>query len=152
MDAWLIWLAVAAGLGVAELVATTLDLALLAVAALAAAGVAAFDVGIGIQFLTFCVVAVVMMVTVRPIIRSRMMHPPLIRTGAAALVGREAVTLTEVGRDSGRVRIRGEEWSARPYMSDLVIPAGTTVDVFAIEGATALVHPREDPWSNSSSA
>jgi membrane protein implicated in regulation of membrane protease activity len=146
MQAWLIWLAVAGGLGVAELVATTLDLALLAVAALAAAGVAALDLGVGIQFLTFCVVAVVMLAAVRPIVRSRLMHAPLIRSGVAGLVGREAVTLTEVGRDFGRVRIRGEEWSARPYDSDLVIPPGTTVDVFAIEGATALVHPREDPW------
>ena len=146
MQAWLIWLAVAGGLGVAELVATTLDLALLAVAALAAAGVAALDLGVGIQFLTFCVVAVVMLAAVRPIVRGRLMHTPLIRSGVAGLVGREAVTLTEVGRDFGRVRIRGEEWSARPYVSDLVIPQGTTVDVFAIEGATALVHPREDPW------
>ncbi len=152
MQAWLIWLAIAGGLGVAELLATTLDLALLAAAALAAAGVAGLGAGIAIQFVTFCVVAVVMLAAVRPMIRSRMMHPPLVRSGAAGLVGRQAVTLTEVGRDSGRVRLRGEEWSARPYLDDLVIPAGTTVDVFAIEGATALVHPREDPWSNSSSA
>lgn len=152
MHAWLIWLVVAGGLGVAELVATTLDLALLAVAALAAAGVAALGAGIALQFLTFCVVAVAMVATVRPMVRSRLMRTPLIRSGTAALVGREGITLTEVGRDHGRVRIRGEEWSARPYQDDLVIPAGATVDVFAIEGATALIHPREAPWSGSSSA
>jgi membrane protein implicated in regulation of membrane protease activity len=41
------------------------------------------------------------------------------------------------------VRIGGEEWSARPYDETLTIPKGTTVDVLQIEGATALVYPRE---------
>jgi membrane protein implicated in regulation of membrane protease activity len=34
-------------------------------------------------------------------------------------------------------------WSARSYDDTLVIPTGATVDVIQIEGATALVHPRE---------
>jgi len=58
------------------------------------------------------------------------------------------VVLTPCGRDPGRVKIGGEEWSARSYDPDLLIPAGTRVDVFAIEGVTALVHPQEDPWPN----
>ena len=36
-----------------------------------------------------------------------------------------------------------EKWSARAYDETLVIPAGATVDVIEIEGATALVYPRE---------
>jgi membrane protein implicated in regulation of membrane protease activity len=51
--------------------------------------------------------------------------------------------LEEVTRHSGRVRIGGEEWSARPYDETLVIPVGHLVDVMQIEGATALVYPRE---------
>jgi len=43
----------------------------------------------------------------------------------------------------GRVRIGGEVWSARSYDETLVIPAGSAVDVMQIEGATALVYPRE---------
>ena len=39
----------------------------------------------------------------------------------------------------GRVRIGGEEWSARSYLDDQVIDEGQTVDVVQIEGATALV-------------
>jgi membrane protein implicated in regulation of membrane protease activity len=41
------------------------------------------------------------------------------------------------------VKIGGQEWSARPYDEVSVIPAGSEVDVLQIEGATALVHPRE---------
>jgi membrane protein implicated in regulation of membrane protease activity len=54
--------------------------------------------------------------------------------------------VTEVtGREGreGRVRIGGEEWSARSYDETLVIPPGATVDVLEISGSTALVHPRE---------
>jgi len=51
--------------------------------------------------------------------------------------------LEEVTEHGGRVRIGGEEWSARSYDETLVIPVGITVDVMQIEGATALVYPRE---------
>jgi membrane protein implicated in regulation of membrane protease activity len=46
---------------------------------------------------------------------------------------------------SGEVRIGGEVWSARAYDETLVIPAGTRVAVFEIQGATALVYPKELP-------
>ena len=42
------------------------------------------------------------------------------------------------------MRIDGEEWSARPCDPySPVIPAGATVSVMAIRGATALVYPQE---------
>ena len=37
----------------------------------------------------------------------------------------------------------GDLWSSRPYDETLTIPVGATVDVMLIEGATALVYPRE---------
>jgi membrane protein implicated in regulation of membrane protease activity len=60
-----------------------------------------------------------------------------------ALVGKSAQVVQEVTGYGGRVRIDGEEWSARAYHEALVIPAGATVDVMEIRGATALVYPRE---------
>lgn len=148
MQSWLLWLAIAAVLGTVELLTATLDLALLAVAALAAAGAAAIGLGTGLQLLAFAVTAVAMITLVRPVARRSLTRTPQLRSGTAALIGREAIVLSPVGRDTGLVRIGGEEWTARAYDPDLVLPAGTTVDVFAIEGATALVHPREDPWPN----
>ena len=78
-----------------------------------------------------------------PIARRHLKQPPLLRTGPAALVGRRAQVLEEVTEHGGRVRIGGEVWSARSYDETLVIPAGSAVDVMQIEGATALVYPRE---------
>jgi membrane protein implicated in regulation of membrane protease activity len=63
-----------------------------------------------------------------------------IRTGAAALEGAHAVVLQRVDREGGRVRIGGDEWSARAYMPDQVIEPGSQVEVMKIEGATALVY------------
>ncbi|MFG1909238.1 NfeD family protein [Kribbella sp. NPDC048928] len=148
MQSWILWLIVAAVLGTAELMAATFDLLLLAVAALAAAGVGAVGLGIAFQVVAFAVTAVTMITLVRPVARRHLTGHPGLRSGVAALVGREAVVLAPCDRDDGRVRIGGEEWSARSYDPDLHIPAGTRVDVFAIEGATALVHPQEEPWPN----
>jgi membrane protein implicated in regulation of membrane protease activity len=148
MQSWVLWLIVAAVLGSAELMTATFDLLLLAVAALAAAGIAALGLGVGFQVLAFVVTAAAMVTLVRPVARRHLTGHPQLRTGVAALIGREAVVLAPCDRDAGRVRIGGEEWSARAYDPGLTIPTGTRVDVFAIEGATALVHPQEEPWPN----
>src|SRR5262249_22167397 len=46
--------------------------------------------------------------------------------------------------------IDGEEWTARAYDPDVVIPAGATVDVMQITGSTAIVYPRERPRMGNS--
>jgi len=148
MQSWVLWVIVAAVLGTAELMAATFDLLLLAIAALAAGAIAGIGLGIGFQVLAFAVTAAALAILVRPVARRHLTGHPHLRTGVAALIGREAVVLAPCDRDAGRVRIGGEEWSARSYDPDLHIPAGTRVDVFAIEGATALVHPQEEPWPN----
>jgi membrane protein implicated in regulation of membrane protease activity len=48
--------------------------------------------------------------------------------------------LQRVDVDGGRVKIGGEEWSARAYMEGQVLEPGTRVEVAKIEGATALVY------------
>ena len=141
---WIVWLIVAAVLGVAELVTTTFAFGLIAVAAVVAAVVAVFHIDLALQVVAFVLAAGAGLGFVRPIAIRHIKQPPALRTGAAALVGRSAIVLQEVNEHSGRVRIDGEEWSSRPYLDDsLVIPVGTKVDVMQIKGATALVYPRE---------
>jgi membrane protein implicated in regulation of membrane protease activity len=85
----IVWIIVAAILGVAEIFTLTAALGLLAVAALAAAGVAALGLGPVAQFAAFAVAAVAGIVVVRPLVwrhlrPQRGQH----RFGVAALVGR----------------------------------------------------------------
>jgi len=145
MEAWVVWLIVAGILGIAEVLTLTFALGLIAVAALAAGFIGVIGLPLGVQLAAFAVTAGAGVGFIRPIALRHIRQPPPLRSGTAALVGREAFTLTEVTRLDGRVKIGGEEWTARPYDPDLVIPQGAFVDVLAIEGATALVYPREQP-------
>jgi membrane protein implicated in regulation of membrane protease activity len=143
MGSWIVWLVLAALLGVAEVMTTTLAFGLLAVAAGVAAVVGGVGLGLPFQIGAFAVAAAAGLGVVRPLAVRHIRQPPLLRTGTSALVGRSATVLEEVTAQGGRIRIGGEVWSARSYDESQVLPAGSSVDVFAIEGATALVHPRE---------
>jgi membrane protein implicated in regulation of membrane protease activity len=140
---WLIWLAAAVLLGVVEFFTLTLVFGLLAGAALIAAVAAGLGAPVPIQLLAFAVTGGVGLVAVRPIAKRHLALPPVSRDGSDALVGRSAVVTREVSATGGLVHLSGEDWTARAYDEDLVIPPGVRVDVFQIEGATALVHPRE---------
>lgn len=140
---WMLWLVVAVLLGVAEAATLTFAFALLSGAALLAALAAGLGAPVFVQVLTFAVAGGVGVVAVRPVARRHISMPPPTREGSDAVVGRQGVVLTEVSFDHGTIHVAGEDWSARPYEEDLVIPVGTRVDVLQIEGATALVHPRD---------
>ncbi|MGA8208929.1 MAG: NfeD family protein [Nocardioidaceae bacterium] len=140
---WLLWLVLAVVLGVAEFFTLTLALGLLAGAALVASIAAGLGASLPVQLLAFAVTGGVGFVAVRPIAKRHLALPPASRDGSDALVGRSALVTREVTATGGLVNLSGEDWSARPYDEDLVIPPGVRVDVLQIEGATALVHPRE---------
>ncbi|HUB43035.1 MAG TPA: NfeD family protein [Streptosporangiaceae bacterium] len=143
MSTWVIWLIIAAVLGTVEVMTTTLAFGLVGIAALIAAGSGFLGAPAALQFGVFVLASGVGLGVARPFALRHIRQPPMLRTGTAALVGRSAIVLEEVGPHSGRVRIGGEVWSARSYDETQVIPAGSTVDVMHIEGATALVYPRE---------
>lgn len=140
---WLLWLVVAVLLGVAEFLTLTLSLGLLAVAALAASVAAGLGASIPIQLLVFAVTGAIGLVAVRPVAKRHLVLPPASREGSDALVGRLALVTREVSATSGLVHLSGEDWSARAYEEDLVIPPGVRVEVLQIDGATALVLPCE---------
>ena len=140
---WVVWLIAAVVLGVAEYFTLTLAFGLLAAAALVAALVAGIGGGVLAQVLAFAITGGVGLLVVRPIARRQMTHPPLVREGSYALVGKKAVVVEEVTGTQGLVKLAGEVWSARAFDEDQVIPVGAVVDVMEIEGATAIVYPRE---------
>ena len=140
---WMAWLIAAVVLGVAEYFTLTLAFGLLAAAALTAAVVAGLGGPLLVQVLAFAVTGALGLVVVRPIARRQMTHPSPVREGSYALVGKKALVIEEVTGTRGLVKLSGEVWSARALDDDHVIPAGSLVDVMEIEGATAIVYPRE---------
>ncbi|WAU81426.1 NfeD family protein [Streptomyces sp. Qhu-G9] len=143
MDLWLIWLIIAAVLAVAEIFTLTAALGMLSAAALVTAGFAAVGLPLPLQLLVFTIVATVTVLFVRPVALRHVLQPQVARFGIDALVGKAAYVVAEVTGRDGRVRIDGEEWTARAYDETLVIPQGTTVDVMEISGTTAIVYPRD---------
>jgi membrane protein implicated in regulation of membrane protease activity len=140
---WIAWLIAAAALGIAEAFTLTLAFGLLAAAALVAAIVAGIGGSLLAQVLAFAIAGAVGLLIVRPIARRQMTHPTPVREGSYALVGKRAVVMEEVTGTEGLIKLAGEVWSARALDENHVIPAGTLVDVMEIEGATAIVYPRE---------
>ncbi|WP_327089124.1 NfeD family protein [Nonomuraea sp. NBC_01738] len=143
MDEWVIWIILAVVLGVAEIFTFTAALGILGVAALLGALTAVIGLPVPLQLLVFTLSSAAGLIVVRPFAMRHIRQPQLQRFGVEALVGKPAYVVSEVTGRDGRVRIGGEEWSARAYDETLVIPEGATVDVIEIEGATALVYPRE---------
>ncbi len=141
MPGWAIWAIVAVGLAVGEIFTPgAFFLGPVALAAVAALIVALAGAGAVVQLIVFIVGSVASLAIVRPIARSHLHMPAQLRTGTAALVGTKAVVLQRVDSDGGRVRIGGEEWSARSYVEGQAFEPGPRVEVVKIEGATALVY------------
>jgi len=142
MAGWFIWLVVALGFGMAELLAGSgsFFLAPFAVGA-ALAAVADSVAGETAAAVVFVLVSILTLLSVRPLVQRRLTSGPTLRTGGAALVGRRAMVIERIANHEGvgRVRIDGEVWTARSYDEDHVIEAGTSVDIVDIRGAMALV-------------
>jgi membrane protein implicated in regulation of membrane protease activity len=107
--------------------------------ALAAAITAAFGGPVLLQCIVAIVATLALLGGARPVARRHLMAGAGATTGSDALVGEEAVVLSEVSARDGRVRLRGGEWSARSYDETQILPAGTVVRVMKITGATAVV-------------
>jgi len=141
MGAWIAWAIVAVGLAVGEIFTPGLFfLGALAVAAVVSAIVAAIGAGIAIQAIVFAGASLASLAVLRPLARAHLHMPPALRTGTAALVGARAVVVQRVDENGGRIRLGGEEWSARAYVPEQVFEPGTHVEVAEIQGATALVY------------
>jgi membrane protein implicated in regulation of membrane protease activity len=139
---WILWLILAAALGVGEMHQGGFYLLPFAIGAALAATVSLLGVGAVLTAILFVLTSAVVLGALRPVARRHRRLPPAIRTGAAALVGRRAMVLERIANDEGVgcVRIEGGEvWTARSYSDDEVIEAGERVEVVEIRGATALV-------------
>jgi membrane protein implicated in regulation of membrane protease activity len=141
MPAWVAWAIVSVLLAVGEIFTPGLFfLGPVALAALAATVTAAAGGAVWLQIVIFGAGSFAAVGLLRPIARKHLKMPHAIRTGAAALEGARAVVLQRVDGHGGRVKIGGEEWSARSYVPDESFDVGTEVEVAHIEGATALVY------------
>lgn len=140
---WAAWLGLAVLLGVVEVTTLDLTFAMLAAGALAGAATGLATDNLVIQALVALVVAIAMLAVVRPVALRHLRTPLAIRTGTDALVGQRGLVIEAVDGQSGRIKLKGEVWSARSYDPSTSIEAGRSVEIVQIDGATALVYESE---------
>ena len=106
------------------------------------AAVAAVLAALGVpwygQLVAFVLVTLGLIAFVRPVARRRQSGPGL-RTGAAALVGRQALVTARVDEHRGQIRLEGQIWSAKALDPERIFEPGEAVHVAEIDGATAVV-------------
>jgi membrane protein implicated in regulation of membrane protease activity len=139
MEDWVLWVIGAGVLAVGEMVSVTFFLGPVALAALAGAATALVGGGAVLQIVVFIVAAIATVGVLRPVARRHIRLPAPLRTGSAALVGRQAEVLERVDHRGGQVKLAGEVWTARAWDEDEVLEPGARVHVMEIDGATAVV-------------
>lgn len=137
---WLVWVGIALVLAAVE--AATVDFTFLMISggALAGGAAAAFGANFTIQVIVAVLVAAILLLAVRPLIRRHFMDTETSHgIGAPSLVGRSARVVQTVTENDGRVKLAGETWSARVPRGAQRCEVGDEVRVLAIEGAAAIV-------------
>ncbi|MBP3043124.1 NfeD family protein [Arthrobacter jiangjiafuii] len=138
---WAVWLVLFLALAAIETLTLDLFFAMLSVGALGAMLAAILGAPLFLQVLVFCIVALLMIVLVRPVALKHLERGPRDqRSNIDRLIGAPALTLEAVSGTAGTVKLGGEVWTARtPDGSSLI--AGEPVLVTRIDGATAVVVP-----------
>jgi membrane protein implicated in regulation of membrane protease activity len=136
----IVWLIAGVALAAAEMLTGDFTLLMLGGAALVTAGVAGVtQLPVVGDAVVFGVSAVALLVLVRPMLLRRFATPPPTLTNVHALPGKSARVVETVNEHTGRVKIGGDVWSARPLDPTEEYPEGETVYVMKIDGAHAVV-------------
>jgi membrane protein implicated in regulation of membrane protease activity len=129
-------------LAIAELASLDLILLMLALGALVGMLAALLGAGFAVAAIAAAAASVACLAMVRPPLIKRLHSGPELSLGHGKLVGQQGLVTERITRmESGRVKLGGEIWSAKPYDETLAIEPGATVEVLEIRGATAYVHP-----------
>ena len=152
---WLFWIGGALLLVVIETVTADLTFLMIAGGALGG-GLTSFLGGpLWAQVVVFACVSTLLLFAVCPWAKRRLAATtPQMKTNVDALIGRSATTITAVDDGGGRVRLGGEEWSARVAPGGLGttrLEAGASGIVTEIDGAVAVVAPAAAPADASAS-
>ena len=129
----------------AEAATVTLVSIWFAAGALAAIVVAITGGGLGFQVTVFLLVAALMLISLRGVVR-KYIRPKMVRTNVDAVIGTTGIVTTPINNVAalGQVKLGGMEWSARSTDGSH-IPEGTLIRVDRVEGVKVFVSLAEQP-------
>ena len=140
---WVWWTIAAVALAVGEMAIMGFFLAPFAGGAFVAAIFSLAGAGAAPSIVAFAVITALLFLFVRPVAQRHLHQPAEFRTGTAALIGERGLVLEPVDGQNGRIKLKGEVWSARTYDPSTSIEAGRSVEIVQIDGATAIVYESE---------
>ena len=134
MTMWVFWLILSIVLLILEIFTISFFVFFPAIAAFITAILALFNVGIELQITVFLVLAIVMLVFMKPIMK-RYMKVKDTPTNTNRLIGKKAKVIVEINNleNVGQVKLGGEFWSACNEV-DEILKEGEIVTVVAIDG------------------
>lgn len=135
-----IWVSVLIFCLVAEACTVQLITIWFAVGSVGAMAAAAMGFGETVQLGVCLVVAIVMLLLLRPVVRGKLLTT-VDRTNADRILDQTAIVIQTIDakQETGQIRLMGQIWSARAADPNDCIPEGETVVVTAISGVKAIV-------------
>jgi membrane protein implicated in regulation of membrane protease activity len=134
-----LWVIVALGAGILEVVVPAFGFVFVTLAALFAAVLALLAYGLTVQVVAFAVSALVFLFVLRRFFVHRLRGPGVpSRTEAITGMIAEVTEPIDPGRGLGRVNVEGHDWAAR---ASVPVPAGARVRVDGADGIVLLVSP-----------
>ena len=134
------WLLLAAIFVVIEIITLGLTTIWFATGAFVAAIAAAFGAPLWLQVILFLVVAVVMIVMIRPL-ATKHLNNKAEKTNVEAVVGKIGMVIETIDntKETGRVQLDGMEWMARTVEAGIVLEKDTSVKVLEVSGVKLMV-------------
>lgn len=147
MEAWVIWIIVGAIFVIAEIFSASFFAGPIGFGCIVAAILAEQEASAAVQFASFSITTVVMLLAIRPILLKMVQNKPDEQvSGIETYVGKQGrITETvDPQAGTGRIKIGSESWRA---ISDknIIIEEKSLATVVRIEGSKAVVSVSENP-------
>lgn len=138
---WQIWLIASGIFFICEIITVGFLVFWLGVGALIAMLVSFFTSNIIIQMSVFVVSSGLLIFATRPLV-NKISKKDVVPTNVYSLIGKKAVVTEDIDwvTGKGQIKFEGEIWSAKSK-EQINIPAGSEVEIVAIEGVKAFVKP-----------
>ena len=138
---WILWVGLMVVFGILELSTVNLVSIWFVAGSLVAMAAALLGASIWVQIVLCLITAGILLAFLQPFVR-KFVTPKKTATNADMVLGREAYLTEAVDniRGTGSLKLDGKEWTVRS-MDQTVLPAGTLVIIFKLEGVKLYVTP-----------
>ena len=142
---WAIWLGIFVVAIIVEAVGTDLVSIWFAGGAIIALIVSLINgVAWWIEVIVFFVISIALLAALRPTVK-KLLKRNITPSNADSLIGQRGLLIDDIGpKNRGIVSINDIKWTAVSASEELEIPAGTRVEIVAIQGNKLIVRPVEE--------